>query len=320
MASIALGCVAKTETRPAPQSPDAPRTARASVAPPLAAREAPAASAAPPAHSAEAAAPPKRQLPPDMLEVPGGTFDMGANDEGEQDERPAHRVTLASFLLDQTEVTNAAYAECVKAGKCRAPDSLAASKLTNGQPHVFKKPDHPVVGVAWSDAKAYCEFNGKRLPREAEWERAARGSDGRRYVWGNDEPDPKRHGVFGGQATTRPVRGYPDGRGPYGHFDLAGNVWEWLDDEYDPYAYRRPSAERGVPGTCAEILVTQNELRKTGQQGFTGSNPIPFECEHVLRGGAYNYRASGMRASNRVHHPGSFRIAVAGFRCAKDAE
>ncbi len=255
--------------------------------------------------------------PADMLPVPGGTFRMGAEDEGEQDERPAHSVTVAAFLLDVDEVTNEKYAACVKAGKCRAPDSLAGSKLTHGMPAVFKKPDHPVVGVSWSDARAYCEFRGKRLPREAEWERAARGDDGRRYVWGNDAPDPKRHGVFGGQATTRPVHGYPDGRGPYGHFDLAGNVWEWIEDEYDPYAYRRETAGRGMPGSCAEILETQNELRRTGKQGFTGTNPIPVECEHVLRGGAYNYRASGIRASNRVHHPGSFRIAVAGFRCAK---
>jgi formylglycine-generating enzyme required for sulfatase activity len=273
---------------------------------------------APPAPSTDDRVSAAAAVPLDMLEVPGGTFEMGANDQGEQDERPAHGVTVNSFLLDQNEVTNADYGECVKAGACRAPDSLAGSKLTNGRPEEFKKPDHPVVGVSWSDATAYCAFRGKRLPREAEWERAARGADGRSYVWGNDEPDPKRHGVFGGQATTRAVRGYPDGRGPYGHFDLAGNVWEWVHDEYDPYAYRRSTAERGIPGSCAQILETQNELRRNGQQGFTGTNPIPVECERVLRGGAYNYRASGMRASNRVHHPGSFRIAVAGFRCARD--
>jgi formylglycine-generating enzyme required for sulfatase activity len=255
-----------------------------------------------------------------MLPVPGGVFVMGADDEGEQDERPAHPVSVGAFLLDVSEVTNADYGECVKAGACRPADTLVGSKLTHGMPEEFRKPEHPVVGVSWSDAKQYCEYRGKRLPREAEWERAARGSDGRRYVWGNDEPEPKRHGVFGGQATTRPVRGYPEGRGPYGHFDLAGNVWEWVDDEYDPYAYRRPGAERGLPGSCAEILATQNELRRNGQQGFTGTNPIPSECERVLRGGAYNYRASGMRASNRVHHPASFRIAVAGFRCARNLE
>lgn len=265
-----------------------------------------------------ATAPAQSGVPLDMLPVPAGSFIMGTDSEGEQDERPAHSARVSGFLLDLSEVTNADYEQCVKAKVCRRADTLAGSKLTNGRAGEFKKPDHPVVGVSWSDAKTFCEYRGKRLPREVEWERAARGSDGRRYVWGNDEPDPKRHGVFGGQVTTRPVRRYPEGRGPYGHFDLAGNVWEWVADEYDPYAYRRPGAANGTPGSCAEILETQNELRKSGQQGFTGSNPIPAECERVLRGGAYNYRASGMRASNRVHHPGTFRIAVAGFRCAKD--
>ncbi len=224
------------------------------------------------------------RAPLGMLAVAGGTFAMGADDEGEQDERPRHSVTVGAFWLDETEVTVAAYAECVAAGVCRAPDSLAGSRLTSGHPEAFKKGDHPVVGVSWFDASGYCAFRGKRLPTEAEWERAARGDDGRHYVWGNEAPDPARHGVFGGRLSTEPVGSYPAGRGPYGHLDLAGNVWEWMADEYDPYAYRRESAARGVPGSCAEILETQNLLRKKGLQGFTGKNPIPNECERVLRG------------------------------------
>jgi formylglycine-generating enzyme required for sulfatase activity len=242
---------------------------------------------------------------------------MGADDEGEQDERPKHKVTVKGFLLDTTEVTNRDYLQCVRASACRGYDSLEGSPLTHGKTSEFHKPDHPVVGVSWSDAKAYCEWRGKRLPTEAEWERAARGDDGRRFVWGNEPPDPKRHGVFAGRLTTEPVGMYPDGKGPYGHLDLAGNVWEWMSDEYDPFAYQRPTASQGVPGTCAQILETQNYLREHGMQGYTGTNPIPNECEHVLRGGAYNYPPRGLRASNRVHHPGRFRIAVAGFRCAK---
>lgn len=245
---------------------------------------------------------------------------MGADAEGEMDERPAHRVTLPSFLLDITEVTNSAYLECVHAKVCRPYASLEGSKLTHGHAREFHLPDHPVVGVSWLDAKTYCEWKGKRLPREAEWERAVRDDDGRRYPWGNALPDPRRHGCFGGRATTDPVGSYPDGKGPYGHLDLSGNVWEWQDDEYDPYAYHRPGADRGVPGGCPEILAALNELRGQHKQGYTGSNPIPTMCEHVLRGGAYNYRIDGLRASNRVHHPGEFRIAVAGFRCAKSIE
>jgi hypothetical protein len=93
-----------------------------------------------------------------------------------------------------------------------------------------------------------------------------------------------------------------------------------MEDEYDPYAYRRPGADRGVPGTCEEILRTQDELRSAHKEGFTGSNPIPTVCEHVLRGGAFNYDAPGLRASNRVHHPGRFQLVMSGVRCAKDAE
>ena len=91
-----------------------------------------------------------------------------------------------------------------------------------------------------------------------------------------------------------------------------------MQDEYDPYAYRRPTAAQGTPGSCAEILAAQDELRRQGKQGFTGTNPIPTECEHSIRGGAYNYDPHGLRATNRVHHPGRFRIPMLGLRCAAD--
>lgn len=283
---------------------------------------APAASTPPAPNASEPPAEPARplEIPSDMALVPPGTFEMGADDEGEQDERPAHEVTVAGFLLDLTEVTNAAYRECVDAKVCRAASSLEDSRLTNGMAHVFRRPTHPVAGVSWDDAKTYCEWKGKRLPTEAEWERTARADDNRRYVWGNDAPDKKRHGVFGGKATTEPVGSYAEGKSAYGHFDLAGNVWEWVADDYDPFAYQRSTRERGIPGTCAEIEAAQNQLRKEGKQGYTGTNPIPNECEKVLRGGAYNYKVEGLRNSNRVHHPARFRIAVAGFRCARDLE
>jgi formylglycine-generating enzyme required for sulfatase activity len=260
-----------------------------------------------------------------MLLVPAGTFTMGADRGGEEDEHPAHSVTLPAFYLDRTEVTNAAYAECVAAHACPHNDSHIASRSHAGVDAEFTRPNQPVVGVTWTDAHAYCAFRGARLPREAEFERAIRDDDGRRYPWGNDPPTPERT-AFGrplstnpGHGTTDDVGSHPSGKGPYGHDDLAGNVWEWMDDEYDPVAYTRDTASTGKPGSCAQIMATEDKLRAEGKQGFTGSNPIPRGCDRVLRGGAWNYDGPGLRSSNRVHHPGTYHLVMAGFRCAKDA-
>jgi len=237
---------------------------------------------------------------------------MGADSGGQEDEHPAHAVTLASFYLDRTEVTNASWEECVRAGQCRSKSDAVRREHPD-----FTGPNQPVSGITWDDARAYCSWRGKRLPREAEFEKAARDSDDRRFAWGNDPPTRER-AVFGG-GRTEDVGTHPAGRGPYGHDDLAGNVWEWMEDEYDPYAYRRATAAEGRPAACPEILAALEELRREKKQGFTGSNPIPTECEHAIRGGAYNYDADGLRATNRVHHPGRYRIPMLGLRCAADA-
>lgn len=262
----------------------------------------------------------------DMFPVPAGPFTMGADKGGEEDEHPAHTVTLARFLLDTTEVTNLAYAECVAAGVCEKSDAHIPTEMSAGEDREYARPRQPIVGVSWDDAKAYCAWRGKRLPREAEFEKAVRDTDDRRYAWGSEPPTPERT-AFGrvlgnvpGHGTTDDVGSHPSGRGPYGHDDLAGNVWEWVEDEYDPLAYSRSGASEGKPGSCPEILASQEKLRQEGKQGFTGSNPIPRICEHVLRGGAFNYDGPGLRATNRVHHPGRFRLVMAGFRCAKDDE
>ncbi len=256
--------------------------------------------------------------PDGMLFVPGGTFVMGSDAGGQDDEHPAHRVTLRAFFLDRTEVTNAAYAACVAARTCRTPEPASSRQNHFGPDSAFRGPEQPVSSISWDDARAYCVFVGKRLPTEAEFERAACGDDERRYPWGNEAPSPER-AVFA-TSRTENVGTHPSGAGPYGHLDLAGNVWEWLEDFYDPDAYRRAGADRGVPGTCEQITRTQEALRRSGRQGFTGTNPIPTECEHVLRGGAFNYGGDGLRSSNRVHHPGRFRLIMSGVRCAKDAE
>jgi formylglycine-generating enzyme required for sulfatase activity len=268
-----------------------------------------------------APSPPAGELPEqwrDMRLVPAGPFTMGCDDRGELDERPAHTVTLAAFYLDITEVSNEAYARCVETGACEAPDPRNADRNHFGPDSRFRGPKQPVSSIPWDSARAYCAFVGKRLPREAELEKAARGTDGRRYPWGDDDPDEQR-AVFQASVTAD-VGTHPLGKGPYGHLDLAGNVWEWMEDIYDPYAYRRPSASRGEPGSCEEVIAAQNELRRDRREGFTGSNPIPVECERVLRGGAFNYPLHGLRATNRVHHPGRFRLVMSGVRCAADAD
>lgn len=251
--------------------------------------------------------------PPGMLFVPGGTFTMGADRWGEEDEHPAHAVTVSPFFLDRTEVTNRAYDACVAAKMCHSRDRTIAES----EKGVFNSPNGPVVGVTAFDAEKYCAWKDARLPREAEFERAVRGDDGRKYPWGEDEPT-MRHTVFAGKHPEE-VGTHPLGKGPYGHDDLAGNVWEWMADPYDPYAYKRASAARGEPGTCNEIMQAQDELRREGKEGYTGSNPIPRECERSIRGGAYNYDAFGLRSTNRVHHPPTFHLKMTGFRCAKDA-
>ncbi|MBX3225778.1 MAG: SUMF1/EgtB/PvdO family nonheme iron enzyme [Labilithrix sp.] len=253
-----------------------------------------------------------------MALVKGGTFMMGSNDEGELDERPAHEVTVASFWLDVTEVTQKAYDECVAAGACVAADpEILATFGTIAAPGPFKGPNRPVVGVQWTAARTYCAWRQKRLPREAEFERAVRGDDGRRFPWGN-EPPTKERTVFHPSNYPEDVGTHPAGRGPYGHDDLAGNVWEWMEDDYDPIAYTRSTPD-GRGGGCDEILAAQNKLRAEGRQGFTGTNPIPTECEKSIRGGAYNYPGPGLRSTNRVHHHARFKLRMLGFRCAKDA-
>ncbi|MBX3198508.1 MAG: SUMF1/EgtB/PvdO family nonheme iron enzyme [Labilithrix sp.] len=261
----------------------------------------------------DAARPDGASVPEDMLLVAGGTFTMGADSGGEGDERPAHAVTIAPFWLDRTEVTQAAYESCVAEKACTPADPAILDTFGG----LFRGPAKPVVGVSWFSSRDYCAWRGKRLPREAEFERAVRGDDGRRYPWGN-EPPTHELTVF---STSSPddVGSRPRGRGPYGHDDLAGNVWEWIEDDYDPLAYTRSSAGEGRPGTCEEIVAAQNKLRAEGKQGFTGTNPIPTECEKSIRGGAYNYPGPGLRSTNRVHHPARFKLRMTGFRCAKDA-
>jgi len=184
-----------------------------------------------------------------MVLIPAGEFKMGdAFNEGDRDERPVHTVYLDAFYIDIYEVTNAQYKKFMDATGYKAP------YYWNDQN--YKAPNNPVVSVSWNDAKAYTDWAGKRLPTEAEWEKAARGGlSGKRYVWGDDWPPPKNSGNFADETARKVlgldwpiIHGYDDGYAHtapvekftpngYGLYDMAGNVWEWCADWYDRNYY-----------------------------------------------------------------------------------
>jgi formylglycine-generating enzyme required for sulfatase activity len=172
-----------------------------------------------------------------MALIPAGEFWMGSPDgEGDRDEHPRHQVYLDAFFMDKFEVTVQRYADFIRADIRWKPEGW--DKVVSG-----KHRNLPVVGVEWWDAKTYCEWVGKRLPTEAEWEKAARGTDGRTYPWGNEQPTAKLAN-FGKKFTSNAyderlawADSYEAGKSPYGLHHMAGNVWEWTADWYDENYY-----------------------------------------------------------------------------------
>ena len=151
----------------------------------------------------------------------------------------AHAVFLDGYQIDRFEVTNRAYGRFVSETG-HEPPGFAGEEAVNGV-------DQPVVGVTWFDAVAYCAWASKRLCSEAEWEKAARGPDGRLYPWGNEAPTDGRLNFNGQQGRPAPVGSYPEGNSPYGTADMAGNVWEWVADWYRPDYYQN-SPDRNPKG------------------------------------------------------------------------
>ncbi len=166
-----------------------------------------------------------------MVYIPAGTFTMGdTHGDGLSNEKPAHQVTLDALWIDRTEVTNTQFARFVQGSSYRPQGDWQKYGTGNNQ--------HPVVEVTWHDAVAYCRWADKRLPTEAEWEYAARGTDGRKYPWGDTwEGSRARFSGNRGRETTAPMGSYPTGASPFGVLDLAGNVWEWVSSVYKPYPY-----------------------------------------------------------------------------------
>ena len=188
--------------------------------------------------------------PVEMATIPAGTFLIGNNGRGlaegrgNSDETPEYRAYLSTYRMDRYEVTNARYEAFVKAEGRRIPKhwktAVSANKPDQGLTYAPEKADHPVVYVDWYDANAYCHWVGKRLPTEREWEKAARGTDGRIYPWGNRYDVQKANSpqywlVKQQKGDTMPVGSFENGVSPYGLYDMAGNVYEWTHSWYKPY-------------------------------------------------------------------------------------
>jgi formylglycine-generating enzyme required for sulfatase activity len=221
-----------------------------------------------------------------------------------ENEQPAHTVALDGFWIDQTEVTNAQYRQCVEAGACEPPlNSGTPTRRTYYGDSAYD--DYPVLSINWHKANAYCEWAGARLPTEAEWEYTARGPEGRRFPWG-DEFDGARLNICDasckldwaddnfddGYAGTAPVGNYPEGASWCGALDMAGNAWEWMADWYKEY-----SSERQVD--------------PTGPSDGT---------RRVLRGDAVDGTRSTSRTTARHGETPARSYAYFGFRCARDSE
>jgi iron(II)-dependent oxidoreductase len=268
----------------------------------------------------------------EMLPVEGGRFEMGAREFpfAYDNEQPLHTVELADFRIDRFPVTNGEYAAFIEANGyqtrslwsdegwawkeesqieyplywslAKGRTSEASSNLRWRVRELFEesdlKTDHPVTGVSWHEAESYARFAGKRLPSEAEWEKAASWNPATlrksRFSWGDESPDDDRANFGNRFWGTTPVDAFPEGRSPYGCFDMTGNVWEWTSTVFQPYA-----------GFAAFPYPEYSELW--------------FDTDHrVLKGGSWATRPPLLRATFRNFWRPRFRIAFAGFRCAAD--
>jgi len=231
----------------------------------------------------------KTPTPPSgMVYIPGGTFTMGRDNSEDPEETPAHVVTVPPFYLDKTPVTTANYAAYVWAGGRQTPPSWPQGRYPSGSD------DWPVADVSWEEARAYCADSGKRLPTEAEWEFAARGTDGRLYPWGNRFDPALTNSKERGLGHPEGVEGkdifdkvaLDSASSPFGVFGMSGNVWEWTADDYKPYS------------------------------GHQSAFQIPADAK-VIRGGSFKSDKDHITTTTRNLDLATTRSPTIGFRCAK---
>ena len=176
--------------------------------------------------------PPKQKPDIELIRIPEGKFTMGSNESS--NEKPVHFVHLDEYYISKYPVTVGQFKKFITATKHDAGNEWK-------EPGFIQTANHPVVCVSWNDAAAFCKWVGGRLPTEAEWEKAARGTDGRKYPWGNNSPDYDLCNYGFNKDGTTAVGSYPKGASPYGVMDLSGNVWEWCSDWYNSGYVTSPS-------------------------------------------------------------------------------
>ncbi len=241
-----------------------------------------------------------------MATIPAGPFWMGTDRSRAADyDRPRHRVELPAYRIDVYPVTNAQYARYVVAAQVRPPLHWQDGRIPRGEAK------RPVTMVSWFNARDYCHWAGKRLPTEAEWEKSARGPDGRFWPWGNTM-DSQRLNTYYQVGSTTDVTQYPNGASVYGVMDLAGNVSEWVFDDFEPY-----------PGTEASEDVFQAKVPVAGtpeDRSLKVVDLVPVDARYkVLRGGSWKSDPFSTAAYHRNFSWPQYASDFFGFRCAADA-
>jgi len=229
----------------------------------------------------------------DMVVIPRGEFTMGSKEHADE---PAHQVVLDAYAIDKYEVSNEKYKQFITATGHPAPAYWDDPRLN--------KPNHPVVGVNWNDATAFCKSEGKRLPTEAEWERAAKGPKGdAHYPWEGHDINPTKANYGQNYGGTKPIDSFPEGVNGFGLYNMAGNVFEWVQDWYDPKYYKDSPALNPQGPDKGYNFANQGQVR-------------------VLRGGSWLAPETSLHASHRFWNQpenNSYGVGL-GFRCAKSLE
>lgn len=239
----------------------------------------------------------------EMILVQEGEFIRGSTTDdknAEINETPQYKVTVKAFYIDKYEVSNAMYKKFVDATSYTPPRHWVNGEIP------FRKENHPVVYVSWDDAVAYAKWAGKRLPTEAEWEKAARGTDGKIYPWGNDFDKNKCRNARSNIREITAINDYEQGQSPSGCYNMAGNASEWAHDRYDWRYYRRdPNPANNPTGPDDSEVDFEKKVKFPSR---------------VVRGGSWGDYSEDLRTTARDAYPPDYKSFRIGFRCAKDVE